>query len=71
MARLMTEDELISYYEDNVVKAFLCQEQNDNEQAEDIKRINNWVAHDLRRFAIEIVTIDTLDSKGVKITDLQ
>ena len=71
MARLMTEDELISYYEDNVMKAFLCQEQNDNEQAEDIKRLNNWVAHDLRRFAIEIVTIDTLDSKGVKITDLQ
>tara|TARA_S200000501_G_scaffold202805_1_gene190775 strand:+ start:868 stop:1083 length:216 start_codon:yes stop_codon:yes gene_type:complete len=71
MARLMTEDELISYYEDNVMEAFLCQEQNDNEQAEDIKRINNWVAHDLRRFAIEIVTIDTLDSKGVKITDLQ
>ena len=71
MARLMTEDELISYYEDNVVKAFLCQEQNDNEQAEDIKKLNNWVAHDLRRFAIEIATIDTPDSKGVKITDLQ
>ena len=41
MARLMTEDELISYYEDNIVQAFLCQEQNDNDQVEDIKRLNN------------------------------
>ena len=71
MARLMTEDELISYYEDNLVKAFLCQEQNDNDQAEDIERLNNWVAHDLRRYAIEITTIDTRDVKGVKITDLR
>ena len=71
MARLMTEDELISYYEDNLVKAFLCQEQNDNDQAEDIQRLNNWVAHDLRRYAIEITTIDTPDVKGVKITDLR
>jgi hypothetical protein len=71
MARLMTEDELISYYEDNLVKAFLCQEQNNNDQAKDIQRLNNWVAHDLRRYAIEIRTIDTPDGKGVKITDLR
>ena len=69
MARLMTEEELIAYYEDNVVKAFLCREQKDHDQAEDIERLNNWVAHDLKRYAIEIGTIDTPDGQSVKITD--
>ena len=71
MARLMTEEELISYYEDNLVKAFLCREQKDNDQAEDIERLNNWVAHDLRRYAIEIRTIDTHDGQSLQITDLR
>ena len=69
MARLMTEQELIAYYEDNAVKVFLCREQKDHKQAEDIERLNNWVAHDLRRFAIEIGTIDTRHGQSVKITD--
>ena len=69
MARLMTEEELIAYYEDNAVKAFLCREHKDHDQAEDIERLNNWVAHDLKRYAIEIGTIDSLDGQSVKITD--
>ncbi len=69
MARLMTEEELIAYYEDNAVKAFLCREKKDHDQAEDIERLNNWVAHDLKRYAIEIGTIDTSDGQSVKITD--
>ena len=69
MARLMTEEELIAYYEDNAVKAFLCREQKDHGQAEDIERLNNWIAHDLKRYAIEIGTIDTPDGQSVKITD--
>ena len=71
MARLMTEEELIAYYEENTVKAFLCREQKDPDQAEDTERLNNRVALDLRRYAIEIGTIDTPDGQSVKITDLR
>tara|TARA_B100000676_G_C18079705_1_gene850300 strand:+ start:3720 stop:3935 length:216 start_codon:yes stop_codon:yes gene_type:complete len=69
MARLMTEEELISYYEDNAITAFLCHEQKNHDQAKDIERLNNWVAHDLRRFAIEIGTVDTPNGQSVKIID--
>ncbi len=69
MARLMTEEEIIAYYEDNAVKACLGREQKDHGQAEDIERLNNWVAHDFKRYAIEIGTIDTPDGQSVKITD--
>ena len=71
MARLMTEEELIAYYEDNSVKAFLCREQKDYEQAADIETLNIWVARDLRRYAIEIRTIDTPDGQSLQITDLR
>ncbi|MBO88042.1 MAG: hypothetical protein CMP14_00850 [Rickettsiales bacterium] len=69
MARLMTKEELISYYEDNAITAFLWHEQTNHDQAKDIEHLNNWVAHDLRRFAIEIGTVDTPNGQSVKIID--
>ena len=79
MARSMTEDELISYYEDLV----MLDQWTKDEALEEIdqksgssvipahnERLKDAVAHDLRRYGLVIGIVETPSGQAVKISGL-
>ena len=79
MARSMTEDELIAYYEDLVMldqwtKAESLEEIEQNHKltviSVDNERLKNAVACDLRRYGLLIGIVETPSGQAVKISGL-
>ena len=79
MARSMTEDELIAYYEDLVMLDQWTKdealEQIDQKRelsiiSVDNERLKDAVAHDLRRYGLVIGIVETPSGQAVKISGL-
>ena len=79
MARSMTEDELIAYYEDLVMLDQWTKdealEQIDQKRVSsaisvDNERLKDAVAHDLRRYGLVIGIVETPSGQAVKISGL-
>ena len=80
MARSMTEDELISYYEDLVMldrwtkdEALeeIDQKRDSGVLSVDNERLKDAVAHDLRRYGLIIGIVETPRGQAVKISGLK
>ena len=79
MARSMTEDELIAYYEDLVMldqwtKDEALEEIDQKRELSvisvDNERLKDAVAHDLRRYGLVIGIVETPSGQAVKISGL-
>ena len=79
MARSMTEDELIAYYEDLVMldqwtkdEALeeIDQKRVSSVMSVDNERLKDAVAHDLRRYGLVIGIVETPSGQAVKISGL-
>ena len=79
MARSMTEDELIAYYEDLVMldqwttdEALeeIDQKREPSVISVDNERLKDAVAHDLRRYGLVIGIVETPSGQAVKISGL-
>ena len=79
MARSMTEDELIAYYEDLVMLdqwtkdetlEEIDQKRELNIISVDNERLKDAVAHDLRRYGLVIGIVETPSGQAVKISGL-
>ena len=79
MARSMTEDELIAYYEDLVMldqwttdEALeeVDQKREPSVISVDNERLKDAVAHDLRRYGLVIGIVETPSGQAVKISGL-
>lgn len=79
MARSMTEDELIAYYEDLVMldqwtKDETLEEIDQKRELSiisvDNERLKDAVAHDLRRYGLVIGIVETPSGQAVKISGL-
>ncbi len=79
MARSMTEDELIAYYEDLVMldqwtkdEALeeIDQKRESSVMSVDNERLKDAVAHDLRRYGLVIGIVETPSGQAVKISGL-
>ena len=79
MARSMTEDELIAYYEDLVMldqwtKDEALEEIDQKRELSvmtvDNERLKDAVAHDLRRYGLAIGIVETPSGQAVKISGL-
>ena len=79
MARSMTEDELIAYYEDLVMldqwtkdEALeeIDQKRESRVMSVDNERLKDAVAHDLRRYGLVIGIVETPSGQAVKISGL-
>ena len=79
MARSMTEDELIAYYEDLVMldqwtkdEALeeIDQKRELSVMSVDNERLKDAVAHDLRRYGLVIGIVETPSGQAVKISGL-
>ena len=79
MARSMTEDELIAYYEDLVMldqwtkdEALeqIDQKRVSSAMSVDNERLKDAVAHDLRRYGLVIGIVETPSGQAVKISGL-
>ena len=79
MARSMTEDELIAYYEDLVMLDQWTKdealEEIDQKRASSVmsvdnERLKDAVAHDLRRYGLVIGIVETPSGQAVKISGL-
>ena len=79
MARSMTEDELIAYYEDLVMLDQWTKDESLEEIDQksvssvipvDNERLKDAVAHDLRRYGLVIGIVETPSGQAVKISGL-
>lgn len=79
MARSMTEDELIAYYEDLVMLDQWTRDETLEEIDQkrelsiisvDNERLKDAVAHDLRRYGLVIGIVETPSGQAVKISGL-
>ena len=79
MARSMTEDELIAYYEDLVMldqwtkdeaREEIDQKRDLSVMSLDNERLKDAVAHDLRRYGLVIGIVETPSGQAVKISGL-
>ena len=79
MARSMTEDELIAYYEDLVMLDQWAKDESLEEIDQksvssvipvDNERLKDAVAHDLRRYGLVIGIVETSSGQAVKISGL-
>ena len=79
MARSMTEDELIAYYEDLVMldqwtkdeaREEIDQKRDLSVMSVDNERLKDAVANDLRRYGLVIGIVETPSGQAVKISGL-